>query len=526
MKTHGSGRLRRKKKNSSGLDQVQRHTASLDKESISRMISDSGKPYAPKGADLTGRMLFNSSRTSGGLVQPKLEISQPQDKAEQQADKVAEAVSKGDASLSKSALAESRADIHTKSEENGMSTNAAFDSQLAGTKGQGQKLGNDIRTEMEAHLNTDLSGVNVHTGMAAQCMSEGINAKAFTHGQDVYFNEGQYNPSGNEGKSLLAHELTHTVQQQETIQRKEKKPKRPAPTSTKEEAQKLISNTKLPGRSEYWPKVDPVKYMANVSANVGDSTVLYQGKSTNFCGYAAMMTYVIEKDPAGYTQMMIDLYTNGEAIYHGGDDIHLKPRTKTRKGKVTKLAEAAGSEKLNDKFKNPNILDDQVRGVADQVMFLSMADSFKGYVNPDRSYDEGNENTVWAGTNLGKFMDMMVEFGYEAKEWGSDLGDPFHNTPKIVIRELAKGNDVFLYVHSHTFKISPEKYKDEKPLYPTHFMRVRNFTMNKTIDLQYWDYGKWNEPPVKGMSLGQFNRSTFGVISVKKSSNDQNKKIN
>ena len=38
-------------------------------------------------------------------------------------------------------------------------------------------------------------------------------SQAFTHGQDIYFNSGKYSPDTNEGKSLLAHELTHVVQQ-------------------------------------------------------------------------------------------------------------------------------------------------------------------------------------------------------------------------------------------------------------------------------------------------------------------------
>ena len=51
-------------------------------------------------------------------------------------------------------------------------------------------------------------------------MSQGIQAKAFTHGSDIYFNQGQYQPESSEGKKLLTHELTHVVQQQSAPQLK------------------------------------------------------------------------------------------------------------------------------------------------------------------------------------------------------------------------------------------------------------------------------------------------------------------
>ena len=86
-------------------------------------------------------------------------------------------------------------------------------SRLNASKGGGQPLPADTRTSMESAMGADFSNVRVHTGSEAVQMSQGINAQAFTHGSDVYFNSGKYNPSDTEGTRLLAHELTHTVQQ-------------------------------------------------------------------------------------------------------------------------------------------------------------------------------------------------------------------------------------------------------------------------------------------------------------------------
>ena len=66
---------------------------------------------------------------------------------------------------------------------------------------------------MSNAFGTDFSSVRVHTGSNAVQMNQGLNARAFTHGSDVYFNKGEYSPNSSNGKSLLAHELTHVVQQ-------------------------------------------------------------------------------------------------------------------------------------------------------------------------------------------------------------------------------------------------------------------------------------------------------------------------
>ena len=66
---------------------------------------------------------------------------------------------------------------------------------------------------MESRFNADFSGVRVHTDASAVQMNAQISAQAFTHGNDIYFNSGKYNPDTGSGKHLLAHELTHTIQQ-------------------------------------------------------------------------------------------------------------------------------------------------------------------------------------------------------------------------------------------------------------------------------------------------------------------------
>jgi Domain of unknown function (DUF4157) len=92
---------------------------------------------------------------------------------------------------------------------------------LKASKGSGNPLPSDTRSQMESSLGADLSGVRIHNDSKAAQMSNDLNAQAFTHGNDIYFNEGKYNSGSTEGKHLLAHELTHTVQQGASVQRKE-----------------------------------------------------------------------------------------------------------------------------------------------------------------------------------------------------------------------------------------------------------------------------------------------------------------
>lgn len=89
----------------------------------------------------------------------------------------------------------------------------ALESRIVTSKGGGKPLTEDARAYMEPRFGADFSGVRVHADSEAAGMNRALNAQAFTHGRDVYMGEGKYNPDSDAGKRLLAHELTHVVQQ-------------------------------------------------------------------------------------------------------------------------------------------------------------------------------------------------------------------------------------------------------------------------------------------------------------------------
>jgi hypothetical protein len=82
--------------------------------------------------------------------------------------------------------------------------------------GGGRQLETPVQLDMEDRLGAPLSGVRVHTDPAANEAARALRARAFTSGQDVYFAGGAYQPSTAAGQALLAHELTHTLQQRGT----------------------------------------------------------------------------------------------------------------------------------------------------------------------------------------------------------------------------------------------------------------------------------------------------------------------
>jgi hypothetical protein len=78
--------------------------------------------------------------------------------------------------------------------------------------GGGQPLPTMTRVGMGMALGADLSGVRIHRGPIAAAAASELGARAFTVGRDIFFGEGQYDPTSPNGRDLLAHELAHTLQ--------------------------------------------------------------------------------------------------------------------------------------------------------------------------------------------------------------------------------------------------------------------------------------------------------------------------
>ncbi len=110
-------------------------------------------------------------------------------------------------------------------------TSGGTEAKLKQQKGKGSKMDAATKQQMEQGFGADFSNVNIHTDYKAEELSGNLGAQAFTHGDDVYFNKGKYNPNSKEGKHLLAHELTHTIQQNKSDKKLQKNPSSSGPTT-------------------------------------------------------------------------------------------------------------------------------------------------------------------------------------------------------------------------------------------------------------------------------------------------------
>ncbi|HMH53510.1 MAG TPA: DUF4157 domain-containing protein [Candidatus Acidoferrum sp.] len=84
---------------------------------------------------------------------------------------------------------------------------------IESSRGSGQSLDRGVQAQIGRALNADFSGVRVHANAQADGLNQSLGARAFTIGQDIYFRRGEYDPGSSNGRELLAHELTHVVQQ-------------------------------------------------------------------------------------------------------------------------------------------------------------------------------------------------------------------------------------------------------------------------------------------------------------------------
>ncbi len=105
-------------------------------------------------------------------------------------------------------------------DESEISAQSNLEETIQQKQGSGDALSDDVLQPMESGFGADFSGVKVHTDATSDKLNKSIQAKAFTTGKDIFFKEGEYQPHSQEGQELIAHELTHVVQQTEAIQPK------------------------------------------------------------------------------------------------------------------------------------------------------------------------------------------------------------------------------------------------------------------------------------------------------------------
>ena len=144
-----------------------------------------------------------------GLIQAKLKVNEPGDSYEQEADRIAGQVLAAPAQDGVSGAAR----IQRVAGQSANETLTAPPSVEQAVAGSGKPLDAALRREMEERFGHDFSQVRVHLGSAAEQSARDVNARAYTLGDRMVFGAGEFNPATGTGRGLLAHELTHVVQQ-------------------------------------------------------------------------------------------------------------------------------------------------------------------------------------------------------------------------------------------------------------------------------------------------------------------------
>jgi len=222
-------------------------------------------------------------------IQAKLMVGQPGDKYEQEADRVAEQVMRmpeplvrqlkeGEELIQTKLLAEQitplvQRQVEEEEEEEIIQTKSDGDttpevahnleSQIRAIQGGGKPLTESERAYFESRFDYDFGHVRVHTDAQAAGSARAVNARAFTVGQDVVFGEGYYAPETSAGKNLMAHELTHVVQQHSAADGFMQVPKQLQVQLKSDALQRQISKTKQArpgGAVNRLKKIDRRKY--------------------------------------------------------------------------------------------------------------------------------------------------------------------------------------------------------------------------------------------------------------------------
>ena len=216
----------------------------VDREPV-EAVPEQGREY--QSLVSVGGSAENRTISPGFIIQPKLIVVPAHDKYEQEADRMAQHVVRqisadslptpqdtsfrpdGNGGELQTKLFRFRADheikraaqsIQSRQHQIGAEGGAVSgetESAIEQAKGSGQPLADSLRPKMERAFGANFYGVRVHTDSRADQLNQSIQAKAFTTGQHIFFKRGEYNPNSKRGQALLAHELTHVVQQKADV---------------------------------------------------------------------------------------------------------------------------------------------------------------------------------------------------------------------------------------------------------------------------------------------------------------------
>ena len=524
-------------------ERVQRQPIQTDAERDAK--SSQSTLTLPVANHTTLRPAAPLTTTITPIIQPKLEVNDPNDRYEVEADRVADQVmrmSAGNLSTQPTNGWNRHATIAPKlqlkcaacgsEDETAMRSHhvesaapqvtPTIERNIHRMQGGGKPLDDNTRTFFEQRIGADFSGVRIHTDTNAIQTSRDINARAFTTGNNIAFNSGEYNPTTTSGKHLLAHELTHTIQQNgaQTLQRQEPETN-DAPSSDSSIVQNLVSDNqtlseeRIPITPDLLEILEPVsksnpkfsKKHRNLTHTEiqGEPFVRGQGDKDEVdphdvrqgqlgdCYLLSALSAIASSNPSILKNLIKD---NGDGTY----DVTLYIEEgmlwwKKRSPTVIKV----DSKFATDKSGNPQYAQPGDQGPNGPELWVMLIE--KAYAKHKGSYEK------IAGGYPGEAMEMLSN-----KESSNHRTRSLKDDDLITKLDKALSEGQALTASTRQLKGKKAQAANQVGVYGLHAYRIESVDVaNKTIDLQ----NPWGSQHVKGLSIADFKKyySSFDILA-------------
>ena len=181
-----------------------------------QLQSDHGNRYTQRVIQTASQMAM-----AAPVIQAKLMFGAIGDRYEREADRAAEEIARPRSARipGRGAAAHTPAMQRSASVQAGAVDRAVQQQGIQQARAGGQAISQHVRAPMEHAFGADFRGVRLHTDDAADRLNRALRSRAFTTGQDIFFRRGEYRPGSSPTRKLLAHELTHVVQQNPPVAR-------------------------------------------------------------------------------------------------------------------------------------------------------------------------------------------------------------------------------------------------------------------------------------------------------------------
>ncbi|AVH73343.1 eCIS core domain-containing protein [Nostoc sp. 'Lobaria pulmonaria (5183) cyanobiont'] len=283
----------------------------------------------------------------------------------------------------------------------------------------GQVMADNIREPMEQAFGADFSGVKVHTDGQSDQLNRSIQARAFTTGQDVFFRQGEYNPGSRGGQELLAHELTHVVQQSGgAVQRSPLPPQQFPQHPATEALLASVGDRVIQGKGEKRTEEPKIK---DISPNKPRVKLLQQTINPTL----NRQVDIVQRVMIGKTNITSDseFVEISEALnWNKFQGIRIKLTSDQMQALVTELADREDCKEIVEELKETLQPEEDESESSDKDEYESEEESAENFKFQDFPSVKGNYKLIGVHETRSKNVNSLVANGISSDMMGSGHG--------------------------------------------------------------------------------------------------------